>query len=139
MDSDWFAKSHMNRSEKVGVPDMTKWNTWGGSLSIGHPFAATGKLKFCETYSHLYHTTFWFAENSFGVRLVIVFRCQTCLTCCQPSHQGGRSICTCCSLRRRRPGNMMFPLVAALSCSVFLEIRKVLTVFVFIAGNWNDY
>ncbi|KAK3930318.1 Trifunctional enzyme subunit beta, mitochondrial [Frankliniella fusca] len=42
MDSDWFAKTHMNRSEKVGVPDLAKWNTWGGSLSIGHPFAATG-------------------------------------------------------------------------------------------------
>lgn len=42
MDSDWFAKTHMNRSEKVGVPDLSKWNAWGGSLSIGHPFAATG-------------------------------------------------------------------------------------------------
>jgi len=42
MDSDWFAKTHMNRTEKVGVPDLNKWNNWGGSLSIGHPFAATG-------------------------------------------------------------------------------------------------
>lgn len=42
MDSDWFAKTHMNRTEKVGVPDLAKWNNWGGSLSIGHPFAATG-------------------------------------------------------------------------------------------------
>lgn len=42
MDSEWFAKTYMNRSTKVGVPDLNKWNKWGGSLSIGHPFAATG-------------------------------------------------------------------------------------------------
>ena len=27
---------------QVGVPPMEKLNTWGGSLSIGHPFGATG-------------------------------------------------------------------------------------------------
>lgn len=27
---------------QVGVPPMDKLNTWGGSLSIGHPFGATG-------------------------------------------------------------------------------------------------
>ncbi|XP_056019993.1 trifunctional enzyme subunit beta, mitochondrial-like [Ostrea edulis] len=42
MDSDYFAKNHMNRSEKVGTPDLSKFNLWGGSLSIGHPFGATG-------------------------------------------------------------------------------------------------
>lgn len=42
MDSDWFAQKYMNRQSKVGVPDINKFNTWGGSLSIGHPFAATG-------------------------------------------------------------------------------------------------
>uniref|UniRef100_A0A8D8LRQ9 acetyl-CoA C-acyltransferase n=1 Tax=Cacopsylla melanoneura TaxID=428564 RepID=A0A8D8LRQ9_9HEMI len=42
MDSDWFAQNYMGRSNKVGVPDLSKWNNWGGSLSIGHPFAATG-------------------------------------------------------------------------------------------------
>ncbi|XP_044746034.1 trifunctional enzyme subunit beta, mitochondrial [Coccinella septempunctata] len=42
MDSDWFAQTYMNRSSKVGAPDMDKFNKWGGSLSIGHPFAATG-------------------------------------------------------------------------------------------------
>jgi acetyl-CoA acyltransferase len=44
MDSDWFAKTFMGRSEKVGMPELSKWNLWGGSLSIGHPFAATGKI-----------------------------------------------------------------------------------------------
>lgn len=43
MDSDWFAQKYMNRQSKVGIPDLSKWNNWGGSLSIGHPFAATGK------------------------------------------------------------------------------------------------
>lgn len=32
----------MGRTEKVGNPDLNKFNTWGGSLAIGHPFAATG-------------------------------------------------------------------------------------------------
>lgn len=42
LDSDLFAQRFLNRSGKVGIPDMSKWNAWGGSLSIGHPFAATG-------------------------------------------------------------------------------------------------
>ncbi|XP_058804680.1 trifunctional enzyme subunit beta, mitochondrial [Phymastichus coffea] len=42
LDSDFFAQKYLNRSQKVGVPDLAKWNSWGGSLSIGHPFAATG-------------------------------------------------------------------------------------------------
>ncbi|XP_015598581.1 trifunctional enzyme subunit beta, mitochondrial [Cephus cinctus] len=42
LDSEWFAKNYLKRNEKVGVPDLNKWNAWGGSLSIGHPFAATG-------------------------------------------------------------------------------------------------
>lgn len=42
LDCDFFAKTFMKRSEKVGAPSMDKFNTWGGSLSIGHPFGATG-------------------------------------------------------------------------------------------------
>ncbi|XP_042230114.1 trifunctional enzyme subunit beta, mitochondrial-like [Homarus americanus] len=42
MDSDWFAKTYQGLSEKVGAPDVDKLNLWGGSLSIGHPFGATG-------------------------------------------------------------------------------------------------
>ncbi|XP_076238994.1 mitochondrial trifunctional protein beta subunit [Calliopsis andreniformis] len=42
LDSDWFAQNYLGKSKKVGVPDLNKWNAWGGSLSIGHPFAATG-------------------------------------------------------------------------------------------------
>ncbi|XP_076325814.1 mitochondrial trifunctional protein beta subunit [Tachypleus tridentatus] len=42
MDSEWFAKNYLLRSSKVGTPTMEKFNSWGGSLSIGHPFGATG-------------------------------------------------------------------------------------------------
>ncbi|KFU93018.1 hypothetical protein M959_00750 [Chaetura pelagica] len=42
MDSDWFAQNYMGRKSKVGAPPLEKFNNWGGSLSLGHPFGATG-------------------------------------------------------------------------------------------------
>lgn len=42
LDSDFFASKYMGLSEKPGAPDMDKFNLWGGSLSLGHPFGATG-------------------------------------------------------------------------------------------------
>ncbi|GMT17340.1 hypothetical protein PFISCL1PPCAC_8638 [Pristionchus fissidentatus] len=42
LDSDHFCKTFMGRSGKFGRLDMEKINRWGGSLSIGHPFGATG-------------------------------------------------------------------------------------------------
>ncbi|XP_022182179.1 trifunctional enzyme subunit beta, mitochondrial [Myzus persicae] len=53
MDSDWFAQKYMNRKSKVGIPDLSKWNKWGGSLSIGHPFAATGVRLTVHTANRL--------------------------------------------------------------------------------------
>jgi len=41
MDSQKFADEKFN-GKKVGKVDMEKMNTKGGSLSIGHPFGATG-------------------------------------------------------------------------------------------------
>lgn len=41
MDSDKFAAERLG-GKKVGALDMDKMNTKGGSLSIGHPFGATG-------------------------------------------------------------------------------------------------
>ncbi len=42
LDSSDFAKNRLQRTEKIGkIPDE-KLNRWGGSLSVGHPFAATG-------------------------------------------------------------------------------------------------
>jgi acetyl-CoA acetyltransferase family protein len=40
--SDDFAKERLGRKKKVGNVPIDKLNTLGGSLSIGHPFAATG-------------------------------------------------------------------------------------------------
>ncbi|KAF5274115.1 hypothetical protein FQR65_LT04513 [Abscondita terminalis] len=62
MDSDWFAQNYMNRKEKVGVPDMKKFNNWGGSLSIGHPFAATGVRLCMHTANRLVRE-----DGQFGV------------------------------------------------------------------------
>lgn len=42
LDSDWFCKEYLKRPSKVGTIPMEKVNNWGGSLSIGHPFGATG-------------------------------------------------------------------------------------------------
>jgi len=40
--SDTFAEEHLNRSDPVGEVDMDRLNARGGSLSLGHPFGATG-------------------------------------------------------------------------------------------------
>ncbi|CAJ1963502.1 unnamed protein product [Cylindrotheca closterium] len=42
MDSDKFAQDRLGGADKVGALDMSKMNIKGGSLSIGHPFGATG-------------------------------------------------------------------------------------------------
>ncbi|MCG8374628.1 MAG: acetyl-CoA C-acyltransferase, partial [Balneolales bacterium] len=42
LDSDDFAKESLHREQKVGQIPMEKLNTLGGSLSLGHPFGATG-------------------------------------------------------------------------------------------------
>lgn len=46
LNSDYFCQTYLGLKEKFGQPDMSKWNNWGGSLSIGHPFAATG-VRLC--------------------------------------------------------------------------------------------
>ncbi|XP_030577754.1 trifunctional enzyme subunit beta, mitochondrial [Archocentrus centrarchus] len=51
MDSDWFAQTYMGRKSKVGSPAMEKFNLWGGSLSLGHPFGATG-CRLATTVAH---------------------------------------------------------------------------------------
>uniref|UniRef100_A0A1B6EPZ4 acetyl-CoA C-acyltransferase n=2 Tax=Cuerna arida TaxID=1464854 RepID=A0A1B6EPZ4_9HEMI len=53
MDSDWFAKNYLKVNSKVGCPDLNKFNNWGGSLSIGHPFAATGVRLAMHTSNRL--------------------------------------------------------------------------------------
>lgn len=36
---------------QVGTPPMEKFNLWGGSLSLGHPFGATG-CRLVTTVAH---------------------------------------------------------------------------------------
>jgi acetyl-CoA acyltransferase len=42
LDSQKFFDEHIGGAQKVGAVPMEKFNTLGGSLSIGHPFGATG-------------------------------------------------------------------------------------------------
>jgi acetyl-CoA acyltransferase len=42
LDSTDFAKNVLHRDKKVGELPVSKMNTLGGSLSLGHPFGATG-------------------------------------------------------------------------------------------------
>jgi acetyl-CoA acyltransferase len=49
---DW-AEKHLGRSEKIGEIDWDKFNVTGGSISIGHPFAATGARQITQTLREL--------------------------------------------------------------------------------------
>ncbi len=42
LESDAFGCEQLGRDARVGEVDLNKLNTWGGSLSLGHPFGATG-------------------------------------------------------------------------------------------------
>jgi acetyl-CoA acetyltransferase family protein len=52
--SDEFAKEKLGRDKAVGIIDESKLNNWGGSLSIGHPFGATGS-RLITTASNRLH------------------------------------------------------------------------------------
>ncbi len=55
LESDEFGKEHLNRPGKVGTVDMDKLNLWGGSLSLGHPFGATGSRIVNTAMNRLHH------------------------------------------------------------------------------------
>lgn len=55
LNSDEFAKERLGRKKKVGKIPYEKLNTWGGSLSIGHPFAATGVRLVTTAANRLIH------------------------------------------------------------------------------------
>merc|ERR1719458_1516343 len=42
LDSEKFCQEKLGLNQKVGTVPMEKLNNWGGSVSIGHPFGATG-------------------------------------------------------------------------------------------------
>jgi acetyl-CoA acyltransferase len=52
-ESDAFAKEKLGRSKRIGEIDWDKFNVCGGSISIGHPFAATGARQLTQTLNEL--------------------------------------------------------------------------------------
>jgi acetyl-CoA acyltransferase len=48
-----WAQNNLGRSEKIGDIDWDKFNVTGGSISIGHPFAATGARQITQTLREL--------------------------------------------------------------------------------------
>ena len=52
-ESNEWAEKHIGRSEKIGDIDWDKFNVTGGSISIGHPFAATGARQITQTLREL--------------------------------------------------------------------------------------
>ena len=44
-----FAETKLNRSSAIGTIDWSKFNTTGGSIAMGHPFAATGGRQITQT------------------------------------------------------------------------------------------
>eukprot|EP01135_Chromosphaera_perkinsii_P010471 Nk52_evm34s2133 gene=Nk52_evmTU34s2133 len=53
LNSDYFCTKHMGLKGKVGSVPMDKLNLWGGSLSLGHPFGATGTRLLNNTANRL--------------------------------------------------------------------------------------
>jgi len=48
-----WSEKNLGRSEKIGNIDWDKFNVTGGSISIGHPFAATGARQITQTLREL--------------------------------------------------------------------------------------
>ncbi|XWN37154.1 MAG: thiolase family protein [Balneola sp.] len=55
LDSQHFAKESLKRDTKLGLIPMDKINTMGGSLSLGHPFGATGVRLVTTAANRLHH------------------------------------------------------------------------------------
>lgn len=48
-----WAEKKLGRSEAIGEIDRDRLNLYGGSISLGHPFAATGVRQLITTANHL--------------------------------------------------------------------------------------
>ncbi|RMG18145.1 MAG: acetyl-CoA C-acyltransferase FadI [Planctomycetota bacterium] len=48
-----FAARELGRSEPIGEVDMDRFNVNGGSIALGHPFAATGARQITQTLQEL--------------------------------------------------------------------------------------
>lgn len=55
LESDEFGREKLGRDGAVGKVNMNKFNLWGGSLSLGHPFGATGGRMLMTTADRLIH------------------------------------------------------------------------------------
>jgi acetyl-CoA acyltransferase len=64
LNSDEFAKQSLDRDKKIGEIPMHKLNTMGGSLSLGHPFGATGVRLVTTAANRLIHEDGTFAMVS---------------------------------------------------------------------------
>ncbi len=53
MESDAFAREYLGLDHAVGKIDWDKFNVNGGSIAIGHPFAATGARQITQTLREL--------------------------------------------------------------------------------------
>jgi len=51
---DGFCRERLGRDRAVGAVDRERLNAWGGSLSVGHPFGATG-ARLITTCCHRLH------------------------------------------------------------------------------------
>jgi len=49
-----FCRERLGRDRPVGTVDRERLNAWGGSLSVGHPFGATG-ARLIATCCHRLH------------------------------------------------------------------------------------
>ena len=52
-ESDAFARDELGRKKRIGEVDWDKFNVNGGSIAIGHPFAATGARQITQTLREL--------------------------------------------------------------------------------------
>lgn len=56
-----FAREHLGRDKAVGEINWDRFNTNGGSISLGHPFAATGARQIMQALKELTRTGGQFA------------------------------------------------------------------------------
>lgn len=52
-ESDRYARDHLGLDSAIGAVDMDKLNVSGGSIAVGHPFAATGARQIAQTLREL--------------------------------------------------------------------------------------
>lgn len=52
-ESDGFAREQLGRDRRIGEIDWDAFNVMGGSIAIGHPFAATGARQILQTLREL--------------------------------------------------------------------------------------